>query len=173
MEKRQFIKVPSAQSNGASVPEQPLPPPQQKQGYRQFSAGIVNRNPPMQQQAAQNAEAVFFANRTMPQGFMAPGQQVPGQSQAGNTPETPVFNPAGPISPHQSAVSINLFANNNAPQQRGPQWSQSGVTPLFNPSGPTSYQQSQAGIPMPGVPPWHAGRRPQTGDLVQPLQPLP
>lgn len=177
MEKRQFIKVPSTQSNGASVPEQPLPdkplpPPQQNQGYRQFSAaGIVNLNPPMQQQVAQNADAVFFTNGTMPQGFMTPGRQVPpGQSQAGNIPDAPIFNPAGPISPHQSAVGVNLFAPTNAPQQRGPQWSQSGITPLMNPSGSASFHQSQAGIPLQGTAPRQTGRL-AAGYNVQPLPP--
>jgi LCP family protein required for cell wall assembly len=167
MEKRQFIKAPLVQNNGTSGPEQqPSSGPQLQSpqpGFKQFSL-----EPPVQQ-VAQNSEATAFANRTIPQGFIAPGQQVPMQPQ---TEGIPFLNPAGPISPHQSVAGVNLFATTNTPQQ-GPQWSQSGImpqqpvspsqsgimpqqpasqwsqsgiTPLLNQSGPISPHQSFAGI---------------------------
>jgi LCP family protein required for cell wall assembly len=200
MEKRQFIKAPLVQNIGTSGPEQPAPGPQVQSpqpGFKQFSlGGIVHQEPPVQQ-SAQNSEAIVFADRTIPQGFTAPGQHVPAQPQTGGIP---FLNPAGPISPYQSVAGINLFATTNTPQQPGPQWSQSGITPqqpgpqwsqsgitpLLNPSGPISPHQSLAGIdvltpdintlPVPAVagrPVSHAGipmpgtTRWQTGALPQ------
>ncbi len=177
MEKRQFIKAPSVQSNGPSVQKQPLPeqqlidkPGQQVQtGYDQISsAGIVHQET-TKQQITQNRDTASFANGTMPQGFMAPGQQFPQQSQAGITPFP---NSVRPISPQQSAAGVNPFTNTPAqrapqwsqsgitPQQRAPQWSQSGITPgqqasQWSQSGITPGQWSQSGItPQQRAPQW-------------------
>ena len=194
MMKHQFIKVPSTQRNGASIEVQPSiaqqqpAAPMQPLQYKHDpvpSAGVDQVA--TLQQPAQRPRTGSLLNRSTPQLFGAPGQQAPRQLQASTTP---VFNPAGPVSPHQSLAGIHLFAN--TPEQQAPQWSQSGITPLLNPAGPVSPHQSlagidpfapqstmlpgsvapkgpvsQAGMPVSGIATWQPPKQVQMGDISQ------
>jgi LCP family protein required for cell wall assembly len=180
MMKRQFIKAPLVQNNETPIQGQPLSELRQtdekvhsqQSEYNPVSSTGIGDQGSTAQQILQNAETPFFANRTIPQGFMVPGQQAAQQAQTGMTP---FFDPARSTAPPQSAASGNLFTP--APQPRGSQtgitpqppvgpWSQSGITPGgswsqsgITPQGPWS--QSGITSQAPGGPWSQSGITPQ------------
>ncbi|MDQ2887301.1 MAG: LCP family protein [Chloroflexota bacterium] len=105
---RQNTQFPDSYFQGRSTP--------------QSEAGIIDQDT-LIQKAAQSPDTGPLLHR----------------SQAGHAQTAErVFDPAGPVSPHQSAIGLNLFAR-QAPSNR---------SQLLAAAGPISPQQSQAGIDL-------------------------
>lgn len=98
----------------------------------QSEAGIIDQDT-LIQKAAQTSDTGPLFNRP---------QASASHAQTAQTFEATerVFDPAGPVSPHQSAIGLSLFA------RQAPSLSESSS--LLDPVGPIAPHQSQAGIDL-------------------------